>query len=525
MSELPTQDPGHDDYEMSEEQYRTEVARILRDYQGQQLRLHLIGPAISLVLHLILLAFLSWFMVGGESRKTQEFVVESIQLEVTELEDEILEELEETELDTEIVEEAPEVEMEDIPEPVVESDDQSFEDVGEMLDDAPLADSFGEMAVDTMLTISDSVDTPLKLEGLYAARSGAGRSASVQRFGGSARGQQAVEKALAWLAKVQNPDGSWPGPNSAACTGMALLVFLAHGETPLSEKYGQTVQNGMKWLANAMMQSRGPCGGRAYSHGIATYALAEAYGMTRIPFLKSAMEKGLDVIVKGQQDGGGFDYNYKKAERWDLSVAGWQYQALKAGVAAGSTNPGLNKAVNLSIKFLKDSAYKNKKFGYASPGSGGNMTGVGTVALQLLGERDSPQARGGVETIALERLNLYMKYKAGKADFKAEAGHHIYGWYYDTQAMFNTQGKEWRAWQGAFEDVLVRYQHSEGYWSFEKGHGFSDENDGMRVLSTCWCALQLEVYYRYLPTYDIKKMDSAKAAAGLNTDDSGLIIR
>ena len=53
-----------------------------------------------------------------------------------------------------------------------------------------------------------------------------------------------------------------------------------------------------------------------------------------------------------------------------------------------------------------------------------------------------------------------------------------------------------------------------------------------RILATCWSALQLEVYYRYLPSYDIKKMEarSVKAgddlgAVGLGGDDDGVVIQ
>ena len=86
-------------------------------------------------------------------------------------------------------------------------------------------------------------------------------------------------------------NGSWE--NNPAHSGLALLCFLAHGETPLSEEFGVTVQKAMQWLANGMPKNK--LWSRAYSHGIATYALAEAYGMTQIPFLHEAMENGLDV--------------------------------------------------------------------------------------------------------------------------------------------------------------------------------------------------------------------------------------
>ena len=58
--------------------------------------------------------------------------------------------------------------------------------------------------------------------------------------------------ALRWLKKNQEADGSWhinsgggsnaSGPAKPAMTGLALLTYLAHGETPASEEFGQTVE-------------------------------------------------------------------------------------------------------------------------------------------------------------------------------------------------------------------------------------------------------------------------------------------
>ena len=88
----------------------------------------------------------------------------------------------------------------------------------------------------------------------------------------------------------------------------------------------------------------------SYEHPIATYAISEAYGLTRIPSLKSVMEKATDVILKGQQGGGGWDYFYKKEARVDLSVMGWNIQALKSAYIAGAENPGLHDALEKGPK-------------------------------------------------------------------------------------------------------------------------------------------------------------------------------
>ncbi|NQZ70456.1 MAG: hypothetical protein HRT89_20580, partial [Lentisphaeria bacterium] len=387
-------------------------------------------------------------------------------------------------------------------------------------DDAPQSDD--DMETEEYMDVQPN-NSPLTISGIMGGRTAAGRAGAVKKHGGSGKGQQAVNKALKWLASVQEENGSWE--SRPAHTGMALLVFLAHGETPLSETYGKTVRTAIKWLheyasGSKMMKSR------AYSHGIATYAIAEAYGMTQIPFLKTDMEKCIQRIIDGQQEGGGFDYNYAKGARWDLSVCGWQFQALKASFVSGASNPGLQEAIYKSIKFLKNTTYKGYKFGYSSAGSGGNMTGVGTVALQLLGASKSEEAQGGCRTIEEERLNLYRKVLKAPDTFAGVAAGATYGWYYDTQAMFNTGGGTWKRWRKIFEPVLIKAQDPAGYWETTGGPGMGPTLPG-RILSTCWTVLQLEVYYRYLPTFDIGKMDRHAAGGGGDIEDEkdgGVVI-
>ena len=484
-----------------------DVEAILAAYRAKQMREHMIGPAISFVVHVLVLGMLAVFATSTTEYEEPAIEITVEEIEIVELEEEMIEEIEEIEEET-FDDVAPEISVE-APTPTETEADVALEDVS---DEAPQTDDNSEFEeqLDVQPTMS-----PLKLSSLYGGRSAAGRAATVRRHGGSGAGQDAVLRALRWLQKVQKNDGSWPG--DPAFTALALLCFLAHGDTPLSEEFGVTVQKAMQWLAERM-PSNGksfPGGRGAYSHGIITYALAEAYGMTQIPFLKRAMEDGLDVLIKGQQRGGGYDYGFKKGERWDLSVAGWQMQAMKAGYVAGASNKGLHEAIEKSIKFTK-STYKNYKFGYSSPGAGRNMTGVGAVCLQLLGDKKAKEISGALDnTIMKSRLEGY---EHAKKDFKEAAAHSLYGWYYDTQAAFNEGGSAWKKWRKVFEPVLINNQHEEGYWDVEIHKKTGVEG---KVFSTTLCCLQLEVYYRYLPSFDLAKMGatSRKVSSLLDDDD------
>ena len=188
----------------------------------------------------------------------------------------------------------------------------------------------------------------------------------------------AIMKALRWLKATQREDGSWEGERPVGVTGMALLTFLAHGETPVSLEFGATVERAMQYLL-AQQDERGlfTRTGHQYGHAVATYALAEAYGMTRIPTIRPAIERGVSVIIDGMQLGkvmpegsmvkvsgvdtdnvegvtiGCWDYNYKQSGRMDTSFGGWQIQALKAAALAEISHDRMLQTIALARNGLK----------------------------------------------------------------------------------------------------------------------------------------------------------------------------
>jgi hypothetical protein len=133
------------------------------------------------------------------------------------------------------------------------------------------------------------------------------------------------------------------------------------------------------------------------------------------------------------------------------------------------------------------------------------MTGIGALALQLLGEKDSQEATAATRGIIQRKTPTW---QSALQDWNGEGGDHMYGWYYDTQAVFQHtggQGPEWTAYNQLFQSVLIRNQHSEGYWRTDEKHRIGGDSLHGRVLTTCFACLQLEVYYRYLPTFKFAK--------------------
>ena len=136
------------------------------------------------------------------------------------------------------------------------------------------------------------------------------------------------------------------------------------------------------------------------------------------------------------------------------------------------------------------------------------MTGIGLVSLQVLtGENSHLVTETVKHTMLNERLDTYMSVLKYPDKWGKVAAKNMYGWYYDTQALFNTGGNSWKKWQRVFERVLIKNQNTAGYWQTDKGHGLGESLDG-RILATCWSTLQLEVYFRTLTLSDIKVKDA-----------------
>ena len=244
----------------------------------------------------------------------------------------------------------------------------------------------------------------------------------------------------------------------------------------------------------------------AYVNGIVTYALAETYGMTRLRYVKPAMEKGLERIVQGQQPGGGFDRYYMQDIGWDPSVTGWHVQALWAGFVAGTANKGVRQALKKAQSFLLDINSKNGESGRGksrmdAPGT----RGATTLCLQLVGAGDSKEARAGVAWI---RENGEVKWGGGQG--QAFFSNPAYTCYYETQAMFHaSQGgwSSWNSWNKQMKKELVEIQKPGDQTKDGKATGYWEVPDGVRKrehsrwYTTALCTLSLQVYYRYPQTY------------------------
>ena len=317
-------------------------------------------------------------------------------------------------------------------------------------------------------------------------------------MGGTPQCEEAVVKALQWLKTTQNPDGSWDKQYPVAMTGFAILVFLGHCETPLSEEYGETVLNGITYLVNSGLKNDGRLTsvdlnsiGWVYEHGIATYALAESYTFCKslevnIPDLDTVTTKAGDIIMQGQGESGGWVYKFESTNSGDNSVGFWQIQALKACKHTGLWNDGKFKApARKALEWLEKVQGTDGAIGYRDSSSESpGLTGGGVLAFQMWGGEHSSVARKGIKFVT---ENSAFKWGDDSAN--------LYYHYYNAQAMINHGGKEWDNYNNLFRDILIKAQNADGSWS----QGGIKHGPISTHMATCQAALMLEVYYRFLP--------------------------
>ena len=340
------------------------------------------------------------------------------------------------------------------------------------------------------------------LPGTMRGRMGSGRAKAMQINKMKDKSEIAVLRGLEWLRQNQNPDGSWGDANKGAMTGLALLCFLGHGETTESQQYGLTVSKCVQWVLDQGTKFQGKLhmddsfsrNADVYEHGILAYALGEYYTMTKDERVTELLKQAITHVVQGQGPGGGWMYNFDKTAN-DLSVSGWQIQALKAAHLTQLGIPGVDGALDRAAEYLDRVRGPKGGYGYRGPEDRYSLTGVG-VLCRLFWKGDRGDVSKGMDFILDETdKSKPIKYKSEHAD--------LYAWYYHTQAALMFGGGAWQKWNRWFQDEICDVQNADGSWPAPgaKGHGpAAQESKTGQVYRTTLCILMLEVFYRYMPS-------------------------
>ena len=339
--------------------------------------------------------------------------------------------------------------------------------------------------------------------GAYAGRRGEGRQRGLAAHGGSAASEAAVAGGLAWLARHQADDGSWrfdlsgcrcdgacrhrgTVTSTTAATGIALLPFLGAGHTHEDGSHRETVTRGLYYLMSRMRAT--PRGGdlsegTMYGHGVATLALAEAFGMTTdrmlLPYVRDAVR-----FTETAQDLHGGGWRYLPGQPGDTTVTAWQLAALKSAALAGVAVP--SPTIDGVCRFLdRVSVRDGEGYGYLSPQDRGCTSAIGLLCRVYTAWPEEATIDRGLARLARRGPDR-------------EA---VYQNFYLAQALLLRRHPAWDRWNKRNRDTLVARQdrigHEAGSWAFAD----PDTAPGGRLGHTALAILTLEVYYRLLPIY------------------------
>jgi hypothetical protein len=360
---------------------------------------------------------------------------------------------------------------------------------------------------------------------MYSLRNAENRVQIAKQRGGSIETEQSVNAALQWLADNQEADGRWDSSKNGAgqetkvfghdrkgagsdadtgITGLATLSFLASGHTHLEGPYQDQVKSALEYLVRQQKQNGNLAGeaklfARMYCHSMSLLALSEALALTGDQRLVSAVQRAVDYSVKSQnqRDGG---WRYQPGDSGDMSQFGWQVLALHSAKLGGAIVP--QSTFDRMDSFI-ESCSSGVGGGLSSyrPGQGPSttMTAEALLCRYFVQKSVAEQTRmEAIRQISLER----------------PTPHHVnlYYWYYGTLAMFHSGGADWERWNSELKSTLLGLQTrtgpDAGSWPATGVWG----GYGGQVYSTAMATLNLEVYYRYLPMYDVAKKPAQNSA-------------
>lgn len=284
-------------------------------------------------------------------------------------------------------------------------------------------------------------------------------------------------------------------------TGLVVLSFLGAGHTHLDGPHQKTVQKALEYLIRTQNDDGSMYGSaglfaRTYCHAMAMLAITEAYALTGDHRIKPFVEKAqkYTLSIQNQTTGG---WRYRPGDDGDMSQFGWQVMALVSAEQAGFPIP--EKPRQLMAKFLAGYS-KGKSGGISSyrpaEGPSRTMTAEAILCKRLLKLYVPEKASDEAVRFILEEKPFGSKVE------------NLYYWYYATLAMHHEKNvgqndgtdrhsENWETWNRSLSQKLLSLQEKSSIHSGSYPATSLWSSYGGRFYSTAMATLSLEAYYRY----------------------------
>lgn len=336
--------------------------------------------------------------------------------------------------------------------------------------------------------------------GLLLGSAGAARAANSGEVELTHEGKASIQLAQQWLASQQRADGSFSGGygQGAGIVASGVLAWMVNGNLPGEGPYGKNVAKGIDYILTCAQPSGLLFKGQQeqhvmYQHGLATICLAEVWGHTQDKRIYDKLKKAIDLIVRTQNDKGGWRYQPKISDD-DLSVTVMELLALRSAKDAGIAVP--KETIERAVKYVEScrSPKDNEGlagFSYTPHGQKSwSTTAAGLMSLMLCGHYKANSLKDGLDYLLKTR------------ERKQDTQWFVYGHYYAAQAMYQAGGQGekfkayWMKWYPDISKAMISKQAKAG-----ANRGQFNADSGYGVWSTGMCALVLGIPYRYLPIY------------------------
>lgn len=337
------------------------------------------------------------------------------------------------------------------------------------------------------------------------------------------RVKTSVDRGLVWLARQQQPDGSFRTRDSGqpGLTSLCVLAFLSAGHQPGEGPYGEQLEKAVQFATNCQRQDglisyRAPtmpvedwhnaAHTATYNHAITGLMLCEVYGLMGARAsddlanrIKLALAFTRNLQVQSQNygvDSGGWRYlrvvNRPGEERSDLPCTSWQIMFYRSAKNAGFDVP--RQHVLEGTAYVKRTFHNSRReFHYGIQGKHQYTTrttaSAGVICLVLGGDRNPMMEQ------ASARFLLRCPFRPYNRTI-SETDRYHYGSFYMSQAALLLGGETWKRVYGELSQVFMQHQNPDGSWPLD-----SSDRDFGQTYSTSLAVLALTPPYQLLPIY------------------------